>query len=563
MLKDKNDEKLDLKMTNDEVTELVNETYMEPETVAANGSALPEHAVSEANDSVSLPPATPAKVALNQEQIKMMTADLPSYYTVIDILGEGGMGAVFKVRDTRIDKLFAIKMLRSEFVHEEIALDRFHKEARAAKAMTHVNLAAVYDYGIGRHGTPYLVMDYLDGKSLEDIIKAENGLSIPRAIDLFLQMVEAVGYAHARGVVHRDLKPSNMIVERGSGETEMVKLVDFGIAKSLLATDNGKTRTGDVIGSPPYMSPEQCEGLRLDARSDIYSLGCVMYETLCGHPPFVGKNSIQTILKHMRDVPVPISEASQRQSVPEDLNYIIMRCLEKDRNNRYENIAALQKDLRVFKSGKPVKQALPKSTQSEAGQVLWPSLTETFKKASPVTVTVMIAAVVTCLSAAVIAININAFQLLGVSPSGASSIEQPGSIPTWPSKPVVHTRLDTLARYVHGVAYPIPEIDGPTMERLATSYVGEGKFLQAARLYEFAAHVQSGKGFNRIEEDQALACYMNSGNKDLVLQKYDKLFQELDSTKQPASPEWVHRYAELLRQAGQNDRARNIEMRWL
>ncbi len=171
------------------------------------------------------------------------------------------MGAVFKVMDKRVNKVLAIKMLKLELTHEDQALIRFSREAKAAQALTHVNLAAVYDYGIGEHGAPYLVMDYLEGDNLENIIKKEQGLSV-LAVGFFFRWLMRSDTPTRRESSTETLKPSNMIIERNSASIELVKLVDFGIAKSLLGNDAGRTRTGDVLGSPPYMSPEQCEGLR-------------------------------------------------------------------------------------------------------------------------------------------------------------------------------------------------------------------------------------------------------------------------------------------------------------
>jgi serine/threonine-protein kinase len=141
-------------------------------------------------------------------------ANLPDFYTVLSLVGEGGMGAVFRVSDQRLGKEFAVKILRPQLVQDRGALRRFEQEAQAARGLTHANLAAIYDYGIGKQGAPYLVMDYLDGRSLDSIIEEEKSLAIPRAIDLFVQIAEAVGHAHNKGVIHRDVKPSNILVEQ-------------------------------------------------------------------------------------------------------------------------------------------------------------------------------------------------------------------------------------------------------------------------------------------------------------------------------------------------------------
>jgi serine/threonine protein kinase len=578
MLKDKNDEKVDLKHDHEDGHEPVNDSTEQCQSNSTGGSESQPltdgHPATWSHDphaDKTVLPSVDSHTPSPLERLRAMTADLPSYYEVMDVLGEGGMGAVFKVRDARLDKLFAIKMLRPEFVHEELALSRFSREARAAKGLTHVNLAAVYDYGIGKHGAPYLVMDYLEGRSLEEIIKAENGLSVPRAVDLFLQMVEAVGYAHARGVVHRDLKPSNMIIERDEAGSELVKLVDFGIAKSLLATDTGRTRTGDVIGSPPYMSPEQCEGLRLDARSDIYSLGCVMYETLCGRPPFVGANSIQTILKHMREHPVPISDAAKQQMVSEDLSYIIMRCLEKDRSDRYETVAALQKDLRLFKAKKQIKRVVP---QSERTSLNWPFFAR-MKRISPVTLTVWVSAITTCICAAVVGANIFSSQQAPEANTGPD--HSPAPTETAPHIPshlsvqdqIIEARHQILTHYLGNSNVKVQmEEDSQRMLELADTYANENKFLQAAPLYEFTARTWRSGKLSGVYEDAAISSYLQAGEKDLAAQRFQKLFQEIEKSDDLITPrsyisKWAKTYSQLLREQNQPEQASQIEKRWL
>jgi serine/threonine protein kinase len=287
-------------------------------------------------------------------------ANLPEQYEVLSMIGEGGMGTVWKVRDKSLDKIFAIKVLRPWLVEDDEALRRFEQEAEAARNLTHVNLASVYGFGMGKQGAPYLVMDYLDGDNLSTVIQKEGCVDVPRAVDLFIQIAEAVGHAHLKGVIHRDIKPTNIIVERNQEGIEIAKLVDFGIAKILPgegSATKGHTRTGDVFGSPPYMSPEQCLGDKLDAYSDVYALGCVMYETLCGKPPFSGENSIKTILQHLDSEAVPIVQASKQQAVPADLGYIVMRCLEKSPIDRYMSMQELEDDLKKLKAQKPITRA--------------------------------------------------------------------------------------------------------------------------------------------------------------------------------------------------------------
>lgn len=250
-------------------------------------------------------------------------------YKVCEILGSGGMGIVYRVIDEQIGKTFALKVLRPELVSDRMTVKRFEQETKTVALLSHPNLAAIYGQGKASNGAPYLVLDLVIGSSLADVLQAEYCLDSTTAIDLFCQITDALAYAHSRGVVHRDLKPSNVLI---SSETGLIKLVDFGIAKYLPTDQSGKvdlTQTGDIFGSPLYMSPEQCQGDELDARSDIYSMGCVMYETVCGVPPFTGANPVKVILAHLNEQPKCIGEAAPMAKVPKSLESIILHCLKR------------------------------------------------------------------------------------------------------------------------------------------------------------------------------------------------------------------------------------------
>ena len=288
-------------------------------------------------------------------------ANLPEQYEVLTMVGEGGMGTVWKVRDTGADKIYAIKVLRTWLIEDNNALNRFEQEAEAARDLSHDNLVTVYGFGMGSRGAPYLVMDYLTGRSLAKIIKEAGCIEAPRAINLFIQIAEAVQHAHSKGVLHRDIKPSNVIVEENQEGLEIVKLIDLGIAKVLPKQKGllkGQARTGEVFGSPPYMSPEQCLGDTLDDRSDIYGLGCVMYEALSGKPPFSGDSPIKTMIKHVEEEAQPIRKASKEQIIPHDLEYVVMRCLEKSPQERYQSMQEVADDLRKIKENKPIARVL-------------------------------------------------------------------------------------------------------------------------------------------------------------------------------------------------------------
>lgn len=289
-------------------------------------------------------------------------------YKIGDLIGVGGMGAVYKAYDPQLDRTFAVKILQSELAGDPNAVKRFEQEASAMCGLTHANVVAVYDYGVSKDGAPYIVMDYLDGMGLDKMIESEAYLDPHRVAGLFVQVADAVEHAHRKRVIHRDLKPSNIIVTASDTGVESVKIVDFGIAKVMPEGDRttqGLTQTGELIGSPYYMSPEQCTGTKMDSRSDIYSIGCVMYECLSGKPPFEGENPIQTILHHLHDLPQELTGRFRSLQIPDTLNYIVMRCLEKHPGDRYQSADALKRDLELFRMNLPVEIVKPKRPQAK------------------------------------------------------------------------------------------------------------------------------------------------------------------------------------------------------
>lgn len=275
-------------------------------------------------------------------------------YEIIAHIGSGGMGEVYRVLDRATRSVYALKIIAAALANDKTAARRLEHEARAARTLTHGNIVSVYDVGTAASGAPYLIMDCIDGESLENTLKVAGLLNPMRALLLFIQIAEALEHAHLKGIVHRDLKPSNILLTKTNGGEDLVKIVDFGIAK--LADKPGVektklTQTGELIGTPLYMSPEQCRGDELDARSDIYSFGCIMYEALSGHPPFTGENPVRVILKHLSDEPAPLPSAS---NLKPDLKEVIARCLEKDPAERYQSAHELRMELQHVLDGKPI-----------------------------------------------------------------------------------------------------------------------------------------------------------------------------------------------------------------
>lgn len=268
-------------------------------------------------------------------------------FKIIDLLGQGGMGSVYRVEHLLMQRQFALKCL-NKFQSADGAWRRFQNEARAAHLLDHANLLKVYEFGLLPGGQPFFLMELVEGETLADEIKKLGQLPVERAVKIFIQVAFALSYAHESHVIHRDIKPSNIMVSRKSDGTDTVKVVDFGIAK-LTGIDEFNqqtlTKTGEIFGSPLYMSPEQCTGIGVDNRSDLYSLGCVFFETLTGAPPFIGESALSTMMKHQSEKPLPLKEASLGTQYPFVLEEIVRKLLEKNPNDRYQSAGALAKEL--------------------------------------------------------------------------------------------------------------------------------------------------------------------------------------------------------------------------
>ena len=270
-------------------------------------------------------------------------------FRVVALLGVGGMGSVYRVDHLLMESQFALKCL-NKFQKADASWRRFQNEAKTAHMLDHANHLKVFEFGLLESGQPFFLMELIEGVTLSDEIKRLGHLPIERAIRIFIQVAFAMGYAHERKIIHRDLKPSNIMLSppKSEHEAEIVKVVDFGIAK-LAGIDEFNqqmlTKTGEIVGSPFYMSPEQCFGMPVDHRSDLYSLGCVFYETLTSAPPFMGENALSTMMKHQHDQQLPLKEASLGMSYPPMLEAIVSKLLEKNPDKRYQSAEPLAADL--------------------------------------------------------------------------------------------------------------------------------------------------------------------------------------------------------------------------
>ncbi|MCA9968726.1 MAG: serine/threonine protein kinase, partial [Anaerolineales bacterium] len=287
-------------------------------------------------------------------------------YRITERLGRGGMAEVYLANQENLDRNVAIKLMHAFLVTEQDFLQRFKREARAMAAMNHPNIVSVYDFDVYGENTYYLVMEYISGGTLKDrlasLAAAGERLPLPEAVRLTLQVAEALDYAHGRSMVHRDVKPANiMLNERGNAI-----LTDFGIVKLVGGQSMAYTATGALIGTPAYMSPEQAMGAPGDARSDIYSLGVLLYQMVTGHLPFDADTPLAIVLKHVNDpVPPPVR---YNPDVPAAIQHILLKALAKSPDDRYETAGELALALRQadLSQKAPAEPAAPVPTTAPA-----------------------------------------------------------------------------------------------------------------------------------------------------------------------------------------------------
>lgn len=286
----------------------------------------------------------------------LIGACLEGRYQIESVLGWGGMSVVYKATQAPFDRAVAIKTVKFRVDERPDVWKRFEREVKTLSKLSHPNIVTVYDCVVGEDGQPYVVMDYLKGRSLDEILQAGGRLPLEKLCSFACQTASAVHHAHRNGVIHRDLKPANiMIVEDphvvgdpigmpGADDRGLVKVVDFGLAK--LGEDNRRlTNSGEIWGSPPYMSPEQIKGGTIDARSDIYSLGAIVYEMATGKDPFFGANVYELMHKHVFEEPPPLKEACPFGDFPAELEQVIFKAMAKDPEHRFQTMADFKEAL--------------------------------------------------------------------------------------------------------------------------------------------------------------------------------------------------------------------------
>src|SRR5215216_3284753 len=262
-------------------------------------------------------------------------------YRIVRKLGTGGMANVYLAEDQELGRRVAIKILDERHASDEQFVERFRREAKNAASLSHPNIVSIYDRGEAE-GTYYIAMEYLDGRSLKELVVARGPLPIGDAIAFMREVLSALRFAHRKGVVHRDIKPHNVMADADG----RLKVTDFGIAR---AGASQMTEAGSIIGTAQYLSPEQARGSPVDQRSDLYSVGIVLYELLTGKVPFTGDAPVEIAMKHLSDVPEPPS--SRREDVPHELDLVVMRALAKDPDERYQSAEEMDADLQRVSRG--------------------------------------------------------------------------------------------------------------------------------------------------------------------------------------------------------------------
>jgi eukaryotic-like serine/threonine-protein kinase len=273
-------------------------------------------------------------------------------YQVGELLGYGGMAEVHRGRDLRLGRDVAIKMLRTDLARDDTFQLRFRREAQNAASLNHPAIVAVYDTGEERgpagESLPYIVMEFVNGRTLKEVLAAEGRLMPRRALEITAEICSALEFSHRHNIIHRDIKPGNVMLT----QTGQVKVMDFGIARALAGGAATMTQTSAVIGTAQYLSPEQARGEAVDARSDVYATGCVLYELLCSHPPFVGDSPVSVAYQHVREDARPPSESNR--DVPAAIDAIVLKALAKNPLNRYQSAAEMRADLLRAAAGRPV-----------------------------------------------------------------------------------------------------------------------------------------------------------------------------------------------------------------
>lgn len=406
-------------------------------------------------------------------------------YQITSFIGKGGMSSIYKVQHLQLDAIYALKLLDKNMWSDPTAVKRFKLEAQTVSRLTHPSLITYRDFGVTADGQPYLVMDYIQGRTLGHKIKETRGIFLPTVLEIFEQLCEGLSVAHELGIVHRDVKPGNIMFM--TEDSDKIKLVDFGIAKIVAEEGNESqqlTKTGDVFGSPLYMSPEQCMGRRLDNRSDIYSLGCVIFEAMTARNAISGNTILDTMNKHVSLMPSLPSElrpdlASADKSSWVDLDefeYVVMKCLQKNPNDRYKTVDDILFDLRKIKAQEKIKRDAPSASVKNLRK------TGTFDRTSPKEMFQMVAsALYVIVGIGVVGAIVGIYVLTSKPVPQTPAAPTQKARPTGPSQSIVIDNSDQM-------------LDANELDQKANHYVMTQNWADAADLLETSVNMYKRKG---------------------------------------------------------------------
>jgi len=333
-----------------------------------------------------------ARIAQEQSSTKARSFDpnsevtelLERGFTYLERIGKGSLAYVYQAKSSHSDSFFAVKIFDRTLFENRRTFKRLEQEVQRAREISHPNIATVYEFGTAKTGYPYLVMDFLAGPSLAEVIASEGFLDVPRVVDITIQICDALHHAHEKNLLHRDLKPSNIYLLPATSGGDYVKLSDLGVAKAL-PNPGRETRymtpDGEEFGNPSYMSPEQCLGERLTPSSDLYSLGCVMYESLSGKLPLTSSNPVRLAFKQVSEAPKNLHDRFIDLDIPVELSDIVMTLLEKSIANRFASASDLKEALIAYRDGKATKKRAIKI--ADKADTLRIDLVQTSRKSKP------------------------------------------------------------------------------------------------------------------------------------------------------------------------------------
>lgn len=306
--------------------------------------------------------------ALSDDHVNVLTPDpligkaLTDDYQILELIGTGGWSRVYKAKRNSKDDHVAIKVLHSHLLFDQESVSRFEREAKSQAGLSHPNICRVFDYNRLDSGQPYIVMEYLNGESLSAVLRRKGKLDAGSAVPIFADCCRGLSAAHEQGIVHRDVKPANIFLLDDSNGKQQIKLLDFGMAKIIVGGHPDLTQTGTAFGTVQYMSPEQALGEKIDGRSDLYALGCVMYETLTGKKVFEGRTAFGVMEQHVRKDPKQFSEVDPLTKVSQTLESVVMKALAKNADDRYQSAGELIDALEAQKNILATREVDPIAT---------------------------------------------------------------------------------------------------------------------------------------------------------------------------------------------------------